>query len=288
MRRALVTGLLGVLFSLTAAAEGNEEEQSRRRLIEQKIRLVETLAGSPAAKSAAVPGSEVAALVASGRKSVEAARGALVTGQLDEAIRLADEGLKAVSLISRRAASENALSDSVQRKHYDELRLQVTTYRSAAADLARDSRMMAAAHKLLMQIDPSLDEADRLAGQGRYADSNNKLSEIYRMAVAEISRLRAGQEVVLSLKFDNPADEYLYEQKRFSSHQIMVDMLVAEGKAEGGRLGLIEGFVGEGRRLKLEAETLADKGRHKDAVALMEKASAQMVRALQAMGVPVF
>lgn len=114
------------------------------------------------------------------------------------------------------------------------------------------------------------------------------MADAYKIAVQELSRLRAGQEVVLSLNFETPAEEYAYEQKRFGSNQIMVDMMIGEGRAEGGKRQLVDRFVGEGRRLKLEAEGQADVGKYSEAVALMEEATKQLNRALQSMGVPVF
>lgn len=103
-----------------------------------------------------------------------------------------------------------------------------------------------------------------------------------------VASLRAGQEIVLSLKFETAADELAYEQRRFRSSQIMVDRLVDEGRAGAERRRLVDEFVGAGRRLKEEADTLAKSGSHREAVALMERANSQLNRALQVMGVPIF
>ncbi|WP_197970621.1 hypothetical protein [Denitratisoma oestradiolicum] len=282
-------GFFGLLVALmTSAALAQESDDSARRLVEQKLRLVETLTNSPAARQATTAEGEVPALIGIGRQAIADARVALAQDQVDQAAKLADEALKAITLASRRGASAGALPESVQRRHFDELREQVTIYRASADELVRDGRFAVAANKLLAQIDRPFAEADSLAAAGRLGEANKKLSETYRLAVAEISRLRAGQEVVLSLKFDTPADEYAYEQKRFNSNEIMVDMMIAEGRGAGGQQKLVDGFLAEGRKIKLEAEEFARTGRHKEAVGLMERAAAQLVRALQAMGVPVF
>ena len=92
----------------------------------------------------------------------------------------------------------------------------------------------------------------------------------------------------MSLKFDTPADEYAYEQKRYGSSLIMIDMMIGEGRAEGQKRKLVDSFVTEGNRLRSLAEAEASSRHHKEAVVLMEKAGGQLNKALQSMGIPVF
>jgi cellobiose-specific phosphotransferase system component IIA len=132
------------------------------------------------------------------------------------------------------------------------------------------------------------DESRKLDAAGRMGDANKKMAEAYKLQVEEISRLRAGQEVVMSLKFATPADEYAYEQKRFHSNEILVGMMIGEGRAEGDKRRLVDGFLTEAGRLKAGAIEQSINGNFKEAVSLMEKAVAQLNRALQTMGVPVF
>lgn len=288
MRKWLAVLALSALLSAGAIAQMGDGEEARRRLVEQKLRLVETLLNAPAVKNAATRGGEHRTLIDGSVRALGHARSALADGRTEEAMKLADAAFKSLSVVSRRMSADNALSESAQRKNFDDLREQVVTYRASVVDLVRDAEAGQAAQKLLRQIDQASAEAARLADGGQLGEANKKLAETYKLAVVELSRIRAGQEVVLSLKFETPADEYAYERKRFRSNEIMVDMLISEGKAEGERKKLVEGFVGEGRRLMQEAARNAQGGRYKEAVGLMEQANAQTVRALQTMGVPVF
>jgi hypothetical protein len=264
-------------------------EDGKRRLIEQKIKLLEMLLGSPAAKNAAFgKDAETTQLIEKGARAVDTARQALAGQRFDEATAALDDGMKAVTSATRRLQSSSALSESAQRKTYDEQSEQVATYRGSAADLIRDPKAGEAARALLARIDTLMAEAKQLAAGGRLGEANRKLAETYKLATEEIARLRQGQEVVMSLKFDSPADEYAYEQKRYGSNEIMVEMMINEGKAEGERRKLVDGFVNEGRRLKREAEQRADAAQYKEALGHMEKANEQMKRALQVLGVPVF
>lgn len=283
--------VIASMFAVGALAQAPDGSvDPKRKSIEQKIRLLEMLVNSPAAKSAPF-GREAdsTALIEQGRQSIDEARRALDEGRPDDAAKLLDDALRAASSASRRLSqSDRSLTESVQRKNLQDLGEQLEMYRASLNELSADPERGAAARALLGRIDGLATESRSLADAGRFGDANKKLGEAYRLAVEELSRLRAGQEVVLSLKFDTPADEYAYERKRFASNEMMVDMMVAEGRASGERQRLVDGFVTEGRRLGGEAEARAGSGQYEEAVKLMEQASAQLVRALQSMGLPVF
>lgn len=285
----IIIALLAWSFAGAVAAQTPGGDEQKRRLIEQKLRLVETLVNSPAASNAAYGReAETPNLVDQARKALADARTALGENRLDDASSLLNDALKSASAASRRLSSSATLSESAQRKTLSDLAEQLASYRASLVDLRKDPKIGKDATTLLERVDALKSESDRLAAAGQLGEANKKLAEAYKLAVEEIARLRAGQEVVLSLKFDTPADEYAYEQKRFASNQILVDMMISQGKAEGDRRKLVDTFLAEGRRLKGEAEALAGAGKHVDAVGLMEKAVGQLNRALQMMGVPVF
>jgi hypothetical protein len=284
----MALALSGLALTGPAAAQSAGED-GKRRLIEQKIKLLETLLNSPAAKNAAFgKEAETTVLIERGTKAVDTARKALAEQRLDEATAALDDGMKSVTAATRKLQSGSALSESAQRKTYDEQTEQVATYRASVAQLTRDAKSGDEARALLAKLDALTAAAKQLESAGRLGEANRKLAEAYKAATEELARLRHGQEVVMSLRFDTPADEYAYEQKRYGSNEIMVDMMVGEGKADGDRRRLVDTFVNEGKRLKREAETRANAAQFKEALAMMEKANDQMKRALQMMGVPVF
>lgn len=283
----LLFGLVNPCFAQTAAVDNPDQ---KRKLVEQKIRLLDMLVNSLAAKNAAAGRDpESALLIEKGRKSFEAARQALADSRLDDASKLLDESLKSASSASQKISADgSSLSDSAQRKSLADMADQMATYRASVAELTRDSKLGAQARQLLVQLDALVSESKQLADGARLGDANKKMAAAYKLTVEEITRLRAGQEVTMSLKFETPIDEYAYEQKRFSSNLSMVNMLIAEGRADSHKRSLVDGFVSEGHKLKNQAEAESSMQRHKEAVGLMEKASGQLNKALQAMGVPVF
>lgn len=283
----LVIGWASACLAQTAGADGLAQ---KRQLIEQKIRLLDMLVNSPAAKTAAAGRDpESTALIEKGRKSFDAARLAFADNRFDEASRLLDEALKSTSSASRKISPDGGgLSESAQRKSLADMAEQVASYRASVVELARDGKVAAAARQLLIQIDALLSESKQLADAGRLGDANKKMASAYKLTVEEITKLRAGHEVVMSLKFDTPADEYSYEQKRYGSSLTMIDMMIGEGRAEGQKRTLVDNLVSEGNRLRSLAEAEASSQHHKEAVVLMEKASGQLNKALQSMGIPVF
>lgn len=289
MRQQFITALcfIGFLAALPAAAWAAPDAEQQQRLAEQKLKLVEMLVNSPAAQaSSASKDADTSALVARSKELLLQARTALAAEQYDEAMKSLDEALRSVSKANSR--NSGGLSSSVQKQRLQEMSEQVAAYRASLVDLAKDKKLEAAAQEALKRADGLAAEGRKLAAAGHYGDANKKMAEAYKLEVEELSRLRAGQEVVMSLKFDTPADEYAYEQKRFQSNTILVNMMIDEGRAPGDQRRTVDNFLAEATQLKTDAEALAGGGSYQEAVKMMEKASSRLNRALQAMGLPVF
>lgn len=288
MLHRLIGGLILALVFLVmpAAAQTAPDPDQQRRLAEQKLKLVDMLVNSPAAQTAAARDADSATLIERSRGLLKDAREALAAQRYADAAKALDEALRNVSRTSSRAAG--SLPESVQKQRLQDMSEQVATYRASLADLASNPKVSAEAQSALQRVDALTDEGRKLAAVGRLGEANRKMAEAYKLEVEEISRLRSGEVVTMSLKFDSPADEYVYEQKRFQSNEILVGMMIAEGRAEGDKRRLVDGFVREADRLKADAISQAINNNHKEAVAAMEKAFVQLNRALQAMGVPAF
>lgn len=289
MRHLLFGALLLAAATTSVLAQPVADAEQKTRLIEQKLKLVEMLVNSPAAQATTVgKEAETPALINRSQNLIKEARLALADQRFDEATRVLDEALRNVSKASNRMGSDSGMADSAQKKQFRDYEEQLAAYRLSIQDMTKDQRVAPAARQLLARIDGLTDEGQKLANAGRVGDANKKMGEAYRLAVEEISKLRAGHEVVMSLKFDSPIEEYVYEQKRYQSSEIMVGMMISEGRADGERRKLVDGFLGEAVRLKDEAGRQANLNDHKAAVSSLEKAVAQLNRALQSMGVPVF
>lgn len=285
MRRiALRVSLLAVLAVPAFAEEGDVVDQ-RRRLIEQKVRLFESIVNSMSARM-----SEAAALSAQqARRALDEAKEAIAANRIEHAGRALDVGLKDAAKAAARTAVEDAsANEQALKASLRDLATQVTTYTASIEEQVRSGRAEGGTRALLDQIDRQVRDARGLEAAGRLEEAKRKMAEAYRWAAEGLSVLRAGQTVTQSLKFDTPADEFAYEQRRFASNEILVDMMAGEGRAAGERRAVVDTHVGTGRRLRAEADQLARAGDYKGAVTAMEQASGQLNRALQLMGVPVY
>lgn len=261
-----------------------------RRLVEQKLRLVEMMARSPAAQSAAYGrDAETPVLVAELRKLLDAARADLQADRLEAAGQALDDAVRVAAKASAHSARQgSSLSESALRESIRELDEQVATYRASLVELTTDAEFGRQALASLAELDRLAAAGRASVAGGRLGEASRQLAQAYRHAVEEVSRMHAGRTIVMALKFDTPADEYAYELRRNHSNRVLVDMMIAEGRAEGGRRVLVDRFVAENGRLAGEAERQAKAGDYAGAVGTMEKAGHQLTRALQTLGLPVF
>lgn len=285
------------LLAICVACAGNVPAQTaddtlpqRQKLIEQKMRLVELLVSSPASKRHTTSdGPAAVGTLERRRQLLDAARLASAAGDLDRAGRLLDEALLSTARISsRRTSDSGGLDDDAQRAKLKNLAEQLGSYRATLQAQARERRTAAGAQSLLTLIETVNQEVEQLAVAGRFDDANRRLSEAYRVVVAGLAELQSGQTVTHSLSFETPADEYAYEQRRLKSNEMLLRISIDEAKPEGERLALIKTLVVESHRLRDEGIEFARLGDHRSAVTAMEKASTQLLKAMQTLGMPVF
>jgi tetratricopeptide (TPR) repeat protein len=277
------------LFASGVHAHQPEEFDAKKKLVAQKLKLVETLVNSPAAQATSVSReAETPALFENSRGLINEARRAIADQRYDDATQALDDALRKVSKANNRSSSDLGLSESVQRKQFQDFEEQISNYRLSLKDMSNDSRHADSAKKLFARIEALNNEAHHLFNAGRLGDANKKMAETYKITVEEISHLREGQEVVMSLKFDTPIEEFIYEQKRYQSNEIMASMMLAEGRATGEMRKLVDGYISNAATFKDDAGRLAHNNDYKGGVSAMEKAIGLLNRALQTMGVPVF
>ena len=277
-----LSGALLVVFIQQALAQDTNELQQRRRLVEQKYKLVEMLLNSPAARKAGD------AAVEQEKTKLSEAQKALTAGEFDQALQILDQSLRNLIKSGGSSGSGTKMAESAQIKQFEALREQVATYRKSIQELESDASRGKAAKLLLARVDAVAGEAEKLAAAGRVGEAGKRMGEAYKMSIEELSRLQAGQEIVVSLKFDTPADEYAYEQRRYRSNEILINNLLDQGNLDENRRRVVDGFIDQAVQLASDAQALAARKEHGEAVRMMEKAGAQQNRALQALGVPVF
>ncbi len=277
-----------LVSSLVAANPPLNDAAKRLQLAEQKAKLVETLINTPAMKAAAEnSNSEVAAWAINSRLLFEQARAAISFARDEEAIEKLDEALRSLSRSSSMLTNDTN-SANVLRRQFDEHAVQVESYRQTLQDMTSTPQTANSARQTIIRLDQLTHEGRKLLETGRLNDANIRMASAYKIAVAEITRLRDGQEVVMRLQFANPREEFLYELKRFHSNEILVGMMSKEERISLDTRKQVDSHFNAAVDLKNEANSKASANDYPAAVKYMEKAIAQLNRALQIIGVPVF
>lgn len=274
-----------VLAALAAAWPVYAGAQDRSALVQQKLRLLDGLLRSPrAAEIAAGADAGAKARYQQARRIFEEAD-ALHAANPAQAEPLLDSALRLIS--GAGAGGTGELARSRLRRQNAELAEQLGLYRQMVADAAQrrpDPELRSA----LERVDELSALAAAHAGAGRLGDSNRMLAQACQAAIAAVSKVRAGETVVIDLKFATPADEYAYEQRRFRSTLMLVELKLGEEGASADGRKAVEGLASKGRDSAAQAEALAAKDEHAGAIRLMEEASRHLTRALQLLGVPAF
>ena len=283
-------GLCVLMVSLAhAQAPEGDKADPRRTTIEQKLRLTGHLLTSPKMKQAlASENAEARAQADKAQSLVNQAREALTGNDLDQASAALDQALKSVSAASSLAGKGAGLDLAAYRARYAELLEQVKTYRSALVETRKDGKAAEAAGNAIGKLDSLAAEAKSLAEANKYVEANKALGDAYLHAANVLTSLRAGQTVTLSLKFDTPADEYAYEEKVNLSHEMLVDMLSADGKLNPSTRPAIDKALDDNRKMKVEADKESKAGNHASAIKLLEQSTLRLKRTLQSFGVPIF
>ncbi|MBS1197896.1 MAG: hypothetical protein H6R18_1681 [Proteobacteria bacterium] len=279
-------GLLLLLCSSVALATTDAPASSlskKMQLAEQKSKLVERLIG-PLSDSQTP---ENTILLANNRRLLEQARTAISRAQPDEAVEKLDEALRNLSRANANLSSEKNASER-QKKQFEERAAQIESFRQSLQDMATSPQAANAIQQLTIQIDSLTEEGRKLMLSGRQEDAIKHMYAAYKLAIEEISRLREGQEVVVRLHFNSPREEFAYEQKRYYSNEILVDMMSGQDQLSPEIRKRVESLVKAAVDIKNGAASKAGAHDYPLAIQEMEKAILQLNRALQIMGMPVF
>lgn len=282
---------LAMAFAIIAICTSPASAETNQKLVlaQQKAKLVEVLINAPAMRAAEDgKNAEVTDLIAQSRNLLAQAGSAITLTRAEEAIEQLDEALRNLSKASSQLTSDKPGGSSTQKRQFDEHASQIESYRRTLQDMTNTPQTATPARQLIIRIDSKVAEGRKLFDSGQHEEANKRMAATYKLAVEEISRLRDGQEVVMRLHFNSPREEFDYEQKRFYSNEILVGMMIREGRATGEARKQVDSYVQEANAIKAGAASRGNAGDYAAAVKDMEKANLQLNRALQTMGVPVF
>ncbi|GAB4348753.1 MAG: hypothetical protein Kow006_09780 [Gammaproteobacteria bacterium] len=255
----------------------NERLESKRQLLHQLLRKFDARETTP---DDTLRRERKKVVDLSVRAQLSAERGDELSADklFNEAISSASRLLRSLKSMGNGGAGDSS--------RYKELAENVTAFRESLIETAKE-RNLTEEEIDLDRIDALIHQAARKAGSGDYRQANRLLASAYQFTVASIARHRKNETVYHALDFETAQDEYRYEQQRYVSHQLLVQMILGEGT------------VGESSRERLSehlrsAETLHHRageqwrnGEQRRAIETEEQAIRELIRALRIGGVYV-
>jgi uncharacterized protein YfkK (UPF0435 family) len=262
--------------------------EEQRALIVQKMMLLKAYLLSSSVQrardsghaKATAPISEANALLKQAQVDVE-------NDRFQKAGEALDNGLRLASLGASFAAKHQSSTEQEARK-YAKLLSQIESYLTAVRSALVESDSKEQRIEALADVEDMVLKAERLAKSEQYREANEHLTSAYQLSVTLITNLRKGTTLVSSLSFASPANEFEYERQRHDSYRLLVSIMLEERHALTKRLkSQSDYYLKESEQFREEAERQAATGEYPVAIQKMEEATVQLIRILQAAGLPV-
>ena len=266
-----------------------EQHQAKQRLLEQKLSLLKTYLGSRRVQSVEAGNEEdPKARLDTVRQKEQEAADALEAGRLDLAETALDVAFQLMAESTAGSAKDPKNEQAKAEKAYPRLRSRVESYLSGLQGLEDGQNVLQQNLYVSIAVQDKLSQAAKAAKKNRFLEANAILEEAHDTAVRAIAEMRAGQTLFMSLNFSSPQDEYDYEVKRHESYQMLVEIARQDEVGMTPRVvAAITRFEEKSLEFEEMARGYAGKGNYEDAIPAMEEATRNLVRALQATGLPI-
>lgn len=215
------------------------------------------------------------------REIYKSAQAALAAGDLQKASQLLADTRSTFFEAVRLAAPEEVSAKKLEndyKNRLDSVNALMGAYRRVANEKGTAAKGV---NEAVAQIEKGIAEAAKLAQSGKYKEGRAELDKVYLVAKAGVSGLRSGDTLVRSLNFASKEEEYNYEIDRNNTHQMLLEVLASEKRADA----MVQGFVSKSKDLRTQAEAAAKKNDFATGVKLLEDSTAELVRAIRGAGI---
>jgi len=137
--------------------------------------------------------------------------------------------------------------------------------------------------KVIRNVRKKTAEAKRLRDSGDIDAARAQLDEAYVAIKIAVEHQRSGDTLVRSLSFESKEEEYVYELDRNDTHQMLIKLLLEEGRRS--KAANLQKFLQDAQALRSRAEKEAAAGQYEAAVQSLESSTTQLVRALRRAGI---
>lgn len=272
----------------SAAAQGSASEAGQQLV--QKMRFAELFIGQSAAAKRVIESDNAMAkdLHRVAREHLESARLASLAGKNDEALRLVEDATRTMS----EAALQVPVADgAAERMRFEQLYESVQAFQ-ASYQRSYEQAAKAQGKGNLRSVDLDLDRvreimssARSLADDGKYNEAISMLGGAQDALTSALTEMLANQTIVHELVFETPKDEYEYELSRYLGYEALVPLAIRQKHPDEQTVNMMTPFVDRARQVKALSEPEAAKGNYSEAILMLQGATSNIQRALQALGV---
>jgi len=283
LRHALAAALVG--GGIVMSAQADQTPAARRGAASNKLALVKVLLnGTPSVTRIEQGSSEEAkALLGAARVAyAEASRLCDSEGDLERCEKKLDEALSTIKAAAR-ASNDPRKVEAQEEAHYQALHDRVHGFRRTLSRMGTRPGGDFDGKK----VNALLRDAEGLAKERRFKDASVRLSEAAALVERELSRALDRQTVTYALTFASPAEEYSYEQERYRSLEMLIELMLNERPELQGSRATIQDLLANSGQIRLDAVALEQRGDVRAALKRLEEATAVLTRALRLTGVPV-
>ncbi|MBI5428832.1 MAG: hypothetical protein HY938_00040 [Nitrosomonadales bacterium] len=265
---------------------GQTGNPSSRTMIQQKLQLVKMMLATSTAMERASRKDDAAVKqqVAAALAVYASANDALNADNLARAEELADEALRMIEELSRKAPDQQQ-AEAGQRARYEELLKELRNAEATYQDLRqRTAPGGKASGPGIERARKQGDQAQALAKDGRYREAAELLKDAHAEIISALNKLLGSATLTYDLKFKSDAEEYEYELARYHSYEELAPIAYVELKPDQGTIKLSERYVQESRTMRDTAKQQAAQGDHRAAINTLLEAIKRMQTALRVVG----
>ncbi len=217
-------------------------------------------------------------------RALYAARQAEESGDLAGAASRFDVLLKQLAQSYRNRDAGEEEMGRLQRD-YEERLATLSSLESALQAVLVEKGSEAAAEVDGEERAAALAEARSLAARGDLKPAIERVDQLYEETVALLARLRDNETLEYRLEFASAEEEYQYETRRFSTHEMLYTMKAAETVLGADKQERVDRLVERARLLARQAGEQAGTGNFDAAIESQEAATGEFVQALRYLGV---
>ena len=210
------------------------------------------------------------------------ARQAMSQNNLQAAEKAVEEAFVNITF-TRSFLQKKPVNNEIEIERYNNLRNSVTEYQIVLKDILT-TKPDDNATDVIQQVEYMKNTASKHFHDKQFKLANNELSDANQLLITTLTNIQANETHLVSLDFDTPKDEYLYEKNRHSSYQMLLRLRQQSSVINDRVEQLMSSYLKQARVDFEEAETLSAQADYERAIKLLESANDNIKRALRISG----